>query len=80
MNKNIEKYNKIFIKNFKIKENDLKKDIKYNSIKEWDSVGHMSLISKIEDEFKITMKMDDVIDFSSYKIGLKILKRYKIKL
>jgi acyl carrier protein len=54
------------------------KKLKYQSIPEWDSVGHMSMISALEDTFKITMDMDDIIDFSSYEFGKKILKKYKV--
>lgn len=77
---NIEKYEKIFIKCFGLAKSKLKKDVKYNSIPKWDSVGHMNMIAKIEEEFKITMEMDDIIDFSSFKVGIKILKKYKIKI
>ena len=75
----IEKYDKVFIKSFKIKKEKLKK-LKYNSIPQWDSVGHMTMIGTLEETFKITMEMDDIIDFSSYEFGKKILKKYKIKI
>lgn len=65
---------------FSLSRGKLKKDIKYNSIKQWDSVGHMSMIGNLEDAFNITFEMDDIIDFSSYKTGMKILKKYKIKI
>jgi len=74
---NLEKYNLVFIKTFSIKKEKLK-NLKYNSISKWDSVGHMSMIGALEDSFKITFEMDDIIDFSSYEIGKKILKKYKI--
>ena len=32
----------------------------------------------LEDTFKITLDMDDIIDFSSFEKGKKILKKYKI--
>jgi hypothetical protein len=38
----------------------------------------MSMIGSLEDSFKITFEMDDIIDFSSYEFGKKILKKYKI--
>ena len=38
-----DKYDKVFIKSFKIKKDKLKK-LKYQSIPQWDSVGHMSMI------------------------------------
>tara|TARA_B110000008_G_C16447048_1_gene354404 strand:- start:22 stop:264 length:243 start_codon:yes stop_codon:yes gene_type:complete len=75
----LEKYDKVFIKCFKIKKEKLKK-LKYESIAEWDSVGHMTMIGSLEETFKITMEMDDIIDFSSYEYGKKILKKYKIKI
>ena len=74
---NLEKYSKVFTKTFSINKSKLKK-LKYQSIPEWDSVGHMSMISALEDTFKITMDMDDIIDFSSYEFGKKILKKYKV--
>ena len=74
---NLEKYNKSFIETFSIKKDKLKK-LKYNSIPKWDSIGHMSLVGKLEDCFSISMEMDDIIDSSSYEYGKKILKKYKI--
>jgi len=73
----LEKYNNVFIKTFSIKKDKLKK-LKYNSIPKWDSVGHMSLMGKLEECFNVALEMDDIIDFSSYEIGKKILKKYKI--
>mgnify|MGYP000890013657 FL=1 len=70
-------YNQIFIKSLGIKEAKLKK-LKYQGVKSWDSVGHMNLISVLEKKFKIEMDIDDIVDFSSYEKGKKILKKYKI--
>ena len=42
------------------------KNLKYNEIDEWDSIGHMTLISSLEEKFNISFETDDVIDFSSY--------------
>ena len=78
-NKFIDNYDKVFIKSFKIKKEKLKK-LKYESVPQWDSVGHMSMIGMLEETFKITLEMDDIIDFSSYELGKKILKKYKIKI
>ena len=74
---NLDKYSKVFIKNFSIDKSKLKK-LKYQSIPEWDSVGHMTMVGSLEDTFKITLDMDDIIDFSSFEKGKKILKKYKI--
>ena len=74
---NLDKYNKIFIKTFSVSKLKLKK-LKYDSFPQWDSVGHMSMVGELEDAFKISLDMDDIIDFSSYEKGKKILKKYKI--
>ena len=74
---NIEKYDNAFMETFSI-ENKSLQDLEYNKIEQWDSIGHMTLISDLEDKFKITFETDDVVDFSSYKKGKEILKKYKI--
>ncbi len=76
---NIEKYNKAFIETFEINSKNLE-SLKYNEIDEWDSIGHMNLISALEEQFKITFETDDIVDFSSYKKGRDILSKYKIQI
>ena len=75
---NLEKYNQIFIDCFDISASALDQDLKYQSVEEWDSVGHMSLIAEIEEVFEITIDIDDVIEFSSYDEGKKILVKYDL--
>ena len=76
--KNSDKYVKIFTKTFGIKKQKLTK-LKYQSINSWDSVGHMNLMSALEEEFKIELDINDIVDFSSFEKGKKILKKYKVK-
>ena len=71
---NKEKYKKLFIEGLNIKETAVNDNLKYNDIPEWDSIGHMSLMSAIEEAFNISMETDDIIDFSSYKKGMEILE------
>jgi len=75
---NIEKYENAFMESFDIDKSMLNEELKYESIPEWDSVGHMTMISNLEEVFDIVMEMDDIIDFSSFEIGKEILKKYKI--
>lgn len=77
---NLEKYKKAFVDSLSIKNDQLSKNIEYNSIPEWDSIGHMSLMSALEETFKISLETDDVIDFSSFDKGKEILNKYKIKI
>ena len=66
------------MESFDIEKSMLNEELKYESIPEWDSVGHMTMISNLEEVFDIVMEMDDIIDFSSFEIGKEILKKYKI--
>ena len=75
---NKQKYQDIFIKSLAMNSNKFNENIKYNEIPEWDSIGHMTLMSGLEEGFGITMETDDIVDFSSYKKGIEILKKYKI--
>ncbi len=75
---NLEKYNQSFIKALSITEEKLEDSLNYQDIPEWDSVGHMSLVAELEDNFGIMMDTDDIIDFNSYKKGKEILKKYDI--
>ena len=71
---NLEKYNKAFMDTFEITEDQLA-GLKYQDIKAWDSVGHMSLMAALENVFDIMMDADDIIDFSSYEKGKEILQK-----
>tara|TARA_B100001057_G_scaffold309601_1_gene309612 strand:+ start:16436 stop:16678 length:243 start_codon:yes stop_codon:yes gene_type:complete len=73
-------YKEIFKKSLNISDDKLSDGLKYNEIEEWDSIGHMSLMSALEEEYKISFETDDIIDFSSFKKGIEILKKYKIEI
>ena len=76
---NKKKYDEIFRESLTVKIkslNELNDEKKIN----WASIGHMILITKLEKKFKISFKSNDIIKFSSYKDGLKILRKYKIKI
>ena len=74
----VPKYSEILKTALNIDDNKMNKDIKYNEIEEWDSIGHMTLVGALEEAYKITFETDDIIDFSSYKRGIEILKKYSI--
>lgn len=76
---NLEKYKKAFTDSLSIDKKSFNEDIEYNSIPEWDSIGHMTLMSALEDEFKVSIETDDIVDFSSFKKGMEILKKYKVE-
>jgi acyl carrier protein len=74
---NIDKYNQVFIDSFDVSSDELQ-GLTYQSIDNWDSVGHMGMIASLEDEFDVILEMDDIVDFSSYEIGKQLLTKYGI--
>lgn len=76
---NREKYNEAFVKVMDVKKEEVEKLV-YQEIDAWDSVGHMELVSEIEDTFDIMMDTEDIIDFNSYEKGIEILKKYGIEI
>lgn len=77
---NKEKYDQAFISCFSLSDASILGDsLQYNSINQWDSVGHMNLMAQLEEAFNITMETDDIIDFSSYNKGKEIIKKYGVE-
>lgn len=70
----LEKYNNAFCETLEISEDKLS-GLQYRGVELWDSVGHMTLVSAVEDIFDIMMETDDIIEFSSYEKGIEILKQ-----
>lgn len=75
---NKEKYNNVFIENLDMTEDQLA-NLKYQDVPQWDSVGHMGLVSELEDAFDIQFETDDIVDFNSYQKGQEILAKYGVE-
>lgn len=76
---NLDRYKKVFIDSFEIEE-EILNDLKYQDIEQWDSLGHMSMIGALEEEFDIMFEMDDIIDFSSFSKGIKTIAKYGVEI
>ncbi len=69
---NLEKYQKAFCDTLDVTPDKLA-GLKYQAHDMWDSVGHMMLMTEMEQAFDIMMETDDIVDFSSYEKGMEIL-------
>tara|TARA_B100002003_G_C13976555_1_gene472396 strand:- start:66 stop:308 length:243 start_codon:yes stop_codon:yes gene_type:complete len=76
----VDKYSNIFKTALNISDDKMSENLKYNEIEEWDSIGHMTLIAALEEEYKISLETDDIIEFSSFKKGISILKKYNVEI
>jgi len=77
---NKEKYDNVFLESFSVSSDMLNESLVYQSVPAWDSVGHMGMIAGLEEAFDIMMETDDIIEFSSYTVGIEKLKKYGIEI
>lgn len=77
--KNQEKLVKVFTEALGVEEEVITNELQYNSIPEWDSVAHMSLVAELEDVFDIMLDTDDIIDMSSPAKAKEILQKYDVE-
>ncbi|MGI2296572.1 acyl carrier protein [Paenibacillus sp. GXUN7292] len=72
-------YKDVFITTFNVEDNHILLNLEYNTIDEWDSIGHMQLVAALETTFDVMLDMDDIIDLSSFSKGKEILGKYNIQ-
>lgn len=77
---NRDKYDRVFVDCFSVSPEALNESFVYQCIPAWDSVGHMAMIAGLEEAFNIIMETDDIIEFSSYTVGIEKLKRYGVEI
>lgn len=76
----LEKYDHVFMDVLSLTSEDLQGDVTVGKTHDWDSLGHIQLITKIEDVFDIMFDTEDILNFKSYTEGKEILKKYGINL
>jgi acyl carrier protein len=54
-------------------------NLAYNTISEWDSVGHMALVVELEGEFDVMFDTDDILGMSTVGKAREILSRYGVR-
>ncbi|MEU5944813.1 acyl carrier protein [Micromonospora sp. NPDC047465] len=64
----------VFVDALELPEGTDVENLKYRDIEQWDSLGHMTLVAAIEDEFDVQLETDQVIDMSSFKVALDMLR------
>ncbi len=77
---NMEKYLAAFKEALEIDEAALTDELAFDSIPEWDSVGHMRLMASLEDAFDIMFETEDIMDFGSLGKGKEIIKKYGVEI
>ena len=76
---NIEKLKNAFVEGLEIPVEEVE-NATMDGVEKWDSIGQMSLIAIIEDEFGIELEQEEVMQFTSFAAGVNILKNHGIEL
>ncbi len=63
----------VFVDTLELAEDVAVEQLKYRDIDQWDSLGHMTLVAAIEDEFGVQLDTEQVIDMNSFKVALDML-------
>ena len=76
---NKDKLSEVFMVSFEIEASKVPTAV-YRGIDLWDSVGHMTLISNIEEAFGIVIESKDIMSIKSFESAMQILStNYNIK-
>ncbi len=75
---NQEKLNNAFAISLSIPIARVVDSLSYESIPEWDSVAHMSLITELESVFNIMLDTDEILALSTVAIARDILTKHGI--
>jgi len=66
-NKKKERIKNVMSAVFEIPEEQIENDSSPDTIGSWDSLKHMNLIVALEDEFKVELTDDEILDMMNYK-------------
>ena len=69
-----------FVQTFAIEREKVTNKLAYQSIPQWDSVGHMALVAEIENTFNVTLDTDDIIGMSDVSRAIEILRKHGVTL
>lgn len=76
----VSKYDEIFMDIFQVDRDQLNEGFAFAAIESWDSLAHITLITRLESEFDVFFETEDILTFGSYENGKKILQKYGVEL
>ena len=71
---NLEKLQTAFFKGLNLSSIDQIHAIKLKESQNWDTVGHITLISEIEDAFDLDLEADDMFEIDTFDSAIKVLE------
>ena len=75
MNENLEKLRQAFADSLQVDLAEITDSLNQESVKEWDSLAMISLITEIEAVFGVSFLVGELIELKSFSAAVEVLKR-----
>jgi len=63
---------------FKINPEELSDTSSRNTIEQWDSMGHLALITALEEQFQVSISITDAMEMANIRKIKDVLKEYGV--
>ena len=72
----MDKIKKVFCDVLGVSESEISDETAYDSFEPWDSLKHLELVSKLEEELGIEIEMNDIIAMENFRKVKEIVQKY----
>ena len=66
-------------KAFKISSQELSDASSRDTIEQWDSMGHLTLITELEEHFQVSISIADAMEMTNIRKIKEVLKEYGVR-
>lgn len=77
---NKEILNTIFKETFNIKDSEYDYKFTKESVDTWDSLGQITLVSEIENQFEVMFDTEDILELDSFDKAISILNKNDVSI
>ena len=74
------KFNELVCEIFGVEESDLSDDATPDDIDDWDSVTHMDLMALFEDEWDVSLDVEEITEMITIALMKETLRKHGVKL
>jgi acyl carrier protein len=71
-----EQLKEVFAEALDLEIEEIEEDSSQDNLEDWDSLGHLNLISEIEKTFKVKITMDEVMEMTTYAKVKEIVNKH----
>ena len=77
---NLEKFMDMVSEVFEIEKADISDELTPEDIEAWDSISHMALMAKFEDEWGVTFDVEELTEMETIALIKEALVRHEVEL